>query len=292
MKSIRQILILLLFSCSYCFAQNTDQLNPFSDIGENSLKSFSGTNLIFHGTGIASTYILINSGLDYKIHNYFVQNGYSPFFDPAVGIGYLMPVVLGGGLYLYGELDNKSKETAAGSAVVQAGLISVAYSTLLKAFTGRSNPHSGSYENNNASKEFQFGFMRGGIHYGWPSGHLCTNTAIVSSLIFFYKESTTIKIAGCLYLGYIFFGVIAHENNTMHWFSDTVAGFLMGYAIGSTVGKNFRNKWDEGNKCEINLTQHTKAGFLQFYFEKDNAVYNLSPVITPDYQGVHINISF
>jgi hypothetical protein len=226
------------------------------------------------------------------MHNHFAKNGYSPFFDPAVGIGYLMPVVLGGGLYLYGELEDKPRESAAGSAVVQAGLISVAYSTLLKAFTGRPNPDLGSYDNGDASKKFQFGFMRGGIHYGWPSGHLCTNTAIVSSLISFYQENTTIKIAGCLYIGYLFYGVTAHENNTMHWFSDVIAGFLMGYAIGSTVGKNFRDKWDEGDKCENDLSQKTESSFLQFTFEKDRAIYNLSPVITPDYQGMHINISF
>jgi hypothetical protein len=90
--------------------------------------------------GILSTYVLINSGTDYRIHNFFDEKGYSPVFDPAVGIGYLMPAVLSGGIYFYGKIKNSSGETAAGSAALQAALVSLTFSTLLKAFTGRPNP--------------------------------------------------------------------------------------------------------------------------------------------------------
>ena len=37
------------------------------------------------------------------------------------------------------------------------------------------------------------------------------------------------------------FGVSANNRGGMHWFSDAVAGALMSYAVGSTVGKYYRN---------------------------------------------------
>ncbi|MFO7445718.1 MAG: phosphatase PAP2 family protein [Ignavibacteriaceae bacterium] len=290
MKSITIALLLTII----CFFNNYAQrkLNPFSNIGSNSVKSFSGLNLVLHGAGILSTYALIHTGTDNQVHNYFAENGYSSFFDPAVGMGYLVPVILGGGIYLYGETQNSSKEKAAGSAVIQAVLISAVYSSLLKAVTGRPNPSPEIYADEEASKEFLFGFLRGGIHYGWPSGHLCTNTAMVSSLIFFYKENTAIKIAGLLYLSYLFYGVTVHDNNTMHWFSDIVSGLLMGYAIGSTTGKNFRDEWDKTNFSSPGATANVSPGLVRFTLDGNDNLLTVSPVINNDYKGINLNLSF
>jgi membrane-associated phospholipid phosphatase len=101
-----------------------------------------------------------------------------------------------------------------------------------------------------ASRTFRFGFVRGGIHYGWPSGHLAVNTAAVSSLLWFYPDNIPLKIAGGMYIAYLIFGVTAHEGSTMHWFSDVVAGTLIGGAIGSTVGRNFRQLYTQSTAAE------------------------------------------
>jgi hypothetical protein len=287
------ILSTVIFLYSYSYSQSSNGLNPFSNIGSNSLKSITGNNLFFHGAGILSTYILINSGIDYRVHNFFAGNGCNSFFDPAVGAGYIMPAVLGGGLYFYGNFKNDEKIKTAGSAVIQAALISLAFSTVLKAFTGRPGPDPGTYnDNGDASEIFRFGFLRGGIHYGWPSGHLCTNTAIITCLTSFYNKSTSLKIAGLLYTGYIFYGVTAHDNNTMHWFSDVVSGFLMGYAIGSTVGSNFRKAWEEDKVSGAESDRETKIDFLNLSIENGSCIYNFSPVIISGYQGINLNISF
>lgn len=249
--------------------------NPFTNIFKNTGMSFSNKNLIFHLAGFASTYFIIQSGIDYKVHNYFYNhnNDFNSIATPAVYIGYLAPIVIGGGIYTYGKIKNDNKVIAAGSAAIQAALISVVYTSLLKAITGRPNPDSILYHAvNEGSSKFQFGFFRGGIHYGWPSGHLGTNTAVVTSLMYFYKENNWVKLLGGLYLGYLTFSVAAHDGNTMHWTSDIVTGMLIGYAIGSTVGKDFRREW-EGNKAAP-----AKNGTT------------LSPVIGNDFAGVNLKI--
>jgi hypothetical protein len=153
------------------------------------------------------------------------------------------------------------------------------------------NPDPWCYDDGEASSEFLFGFMRGGIHFGWPSGHLCTNTAVISSLICFYNKSTPIKIAGSIYLGYLFYGVIAHDNNTMHWFSDAVAGLLMGYAIGSTIGRNFRDEW---TKKENSAVYPQLKSFNLFDLDiagKNNEVI-ITPILSQNYKGMNMRLSF
>jgi membrane-associated phospholipid phosphatase len=91
-----------------------------------------------------------------------------------------------------------------------------------------------------ASREFRFGFRRGGVHYGWPSGHLATNTAAMVSLFYLFPDELWVQLAGSAYLAYLAAGVSSHDGGTMHWFSDVVTGSLMGFAIGSAVGRGYR----------------------------------------------------
>ena len=57
---------------------------------------------------------------------------------------------------------------------------------------------------------------------------MLANTAAVTSLLSFYNHSTWLKVAGGAYLGYLWLSVISHGRSSMHWFSDTVAGTLIG----------------------------------------------------------------
>lgn len=228
------------------FIGDPKRLTPFTSIGDNIIASFSDRNAAVHLAAGLTTIILISTDVDYNVHNYFSENRqYSAWTDPAVGLGYTMPVLLGGGLYLYGKSSGRSEIAGAGCAVLQASLVTVAYVSLLKAVTGRPNPDPLAFSDmREASRTFRFGFMRGGIHYGWPSGHLATNTAAVSALLWYYPKSLPMKIAGGVYLAYLIFGVTAHDGATMHWFSDVVAGTLMGGAIGATIGSSFRQMFD------------------------------------------------
>ncbi len=254
-KSFSMIIVVLMLAVSgrTAYAQNEGSREDapgittlFSDILRNTGESFWGYNLLFHAGGVASTYLIIESGADYRVHNYFARNKktYNAASLPAVYIGYIAPLALGGTIYSIGLFGDDQKSLEAGSAVLQAGLITLCYTSILKAFTGRPNPDPGVYtKGNDRSGEFRWGFMRGGIHYGWPSGHMAVSTAVISSMIYFYEESVLVKILGGIMWLYMAFGVLAHEGNTMHWCSDVVAGSLMGFAIGSTVGRSFRSRW-------------------------------------------------
>ena len=125
---------------------------------------------------------------------------------------------------------------------------------MLKAITGRPNPKNENFNNASYSKKFNFGFMKSGAHYGWPSGHLMVNTAAVTSMMSYYKDDVLVNTLGLSYLTYLTASVISHEKSTMHWASDIVTGTLMGYAIGSSVGKYFRSK---SGMADIKLSQKT-----------------------------------
>jgi membrane-associated phospholipid phosphatase len=52
----------------------------------------------------------------------------------------------------------------------------------------------------------------------------------------------------------MFMSVISHGGSTMHWFSEAMAGTLMGYAIGTTVGRDFRRRWENTTKKATGLS--------------------------------------
>jgi len=224
-------------------------LAPWSGLGRNAVAIFSGSNALLHLSALGGTFLIIETGLDTQVHNFFVRH---TFFEnashPAVSLGSIFPVLLGGGFLASGLIGGSSQLGSAGGAVLQASLLALSYTSALKALTGRPGPEHGILDDNQASTDFRFGFLRGGVFHGWPSGHMMANTAAVTSLLSFYKDNIWLDIAGGTYLAYMFLSVISHGKSSMHWFSDAVAGTLMGYAIGTTVGRDFRRRWE--NKKE------------------------------------------
>jgi membrane-associated phospholipid phosphatase len=250
--------------------------SPFTGIGQNTIDSFTGPNLILQVGAIATTYSLVQTDMDYRAFRYFASHPeYDKYSTPAVYAGYLVPVFLGGGMWLYGLADEDSRALAAGSAVLQATLISTVYIGLLKAITGRPNPDPTVFNDmRRGSRTFRFGLLQGGVHYGWPSGHMGTNTAAMVSLMYFYPENVAVKLLGGAYLAYLAFGVASHDGSTMHWLSDIVAGTLIGFAVGAAVGSNFRKAWEN----DVGGTE--------------GKGWSLQPSLSPHYGGVSVRITF
>jgi len=78
--------------------------------------------------------------------------------------------------------------------------------------------------------------MNRGIFDGWPSGHTTNAFAMATTLIELYPHNTKLKWWARTYAVLIGWGV----STNIHWLSDAVAGALIGYAIGKTVGRSFR----------------------------------------------------
>jgi membrane-associated phospholipid phosphatase len=232
----------------------------FYKMDKNILGSFKyhyGLNYVIAG---AATIGLIAGNIDWNWYRYTYKNkwiyntGYSAFY-----VGQIAPFVIPFGIYLYGRSENNEELQMAGLAVGQAAILGFSMSIFLKILTGRVQPIN-LIDPDDVNGDFRFGFLKGGVNNGWPSSHTCTAFAMASSLIAIYPDNTVIKIGALTYATFIGIGV----STNVHWFSDVVAGALIGYAIGTAVGKSFRNL--------INCTQKPQA--LNFYVTPLGASFN------------------
>jgi membrane-associated phospholipid phosphatase len=224
----------------------------YSGLGDNIVNSFKGSNVWLHAAAAGSTILLVTSGADYYVHKYFNEHeAYGIAARPVVRVANYFPFVISGSLYAYGKLNKDNEAVGASFAVLQSTVLAFGYNTLLKAITGRPGPHWRDTEDmEDLSKTFRFGFLRGGVFWGWPSGHTSSTMAVVSALANFYPDKTWLQIAGYGYAAYMMFAVSSLNRGGMHWFSDAVAAALMSYAIGSTVGKFYRSKFTNTGSAE------------------------------------------
>jgi membrane-associated phospholipid phosphatase len=148
---------------------------------------------------------------------------------------------------------------ALGQAVITSLLVTSTY----KAITGRKPPEDKYGTKADYSKDFNFGFMRRGIFEGWPSGHTTNAFAMATVLWEMYPDNGYIKF----YSGaYAFFIGLSISTN-IHWFSDFVAGALIGYSIGKSIGQSFRNLADgkkESSGTHLILTPNSLRPTLYF----------------------------
>ena len=122
-------------------------------------------------------------------------------------------------------------------ALGQALVIGLLIVSCYKAATGRPPPETFEDEGDEGdySQEFRFGFLRGGIFHGWPSGHTVSAFAMVFTMLALYPNDERLRKGGILYACYIGLGV----SSNIHWLSDALAAPLLGMVIGTVVGKHF-----------------------------------------------------
>jgi membrane-associated phospholipid phosphatase len=240
------------------------KLTLFGNFGNNILDSFRGDKIYLHLSAVAATALLVTQGVDYDVHHYFNQRpDYGTWAHPVVFTGEFLPFIAGGSLFAYAKIQKDNEALGASFAVLQASLIEFLYNSTLKAITGRPNPDWRHVSNmDSLSREFRFGFLRGGVFWGWPSGHTATSMAVVSALTSYYPNKTWLKVAGFGIVAYTMFGVSANNRGGMHWFSDAVAGAAMSYAIGSTVGKYYRSVYS--NQAQTDPSQSTNSPSIGF----------------------------
>ncbi len=216
-------------------------IKPWSNAGANLYRSFTGWNSLLHVSAAGATYAIMESGADYDAERYFNRHpDVSAAFMPVAITGMVGPVGLSAFAYLRGRVRKDLPLYGAGCALMQANSMSWLYTSTLKSITGRPYPNPYEPDMDQQSRTFRFGFMRGGIFWGWPSGHTAATMATASCLAHYYPEKRWITITGYLWTAYTMVGVAAVGGGHMHWLSDGVAAALMNYAIGSTVGRSFR----------------------------------------------------
>ncbi|MEI7719879.1 MAG: phosphatase PAP2 family protein [bacterium] len=206
------------------------------------LDCFRDRNLLWHALAIALTYACVTSGFDWL---YFEHTRSSLLFAatlPASILGFFVPIILPAALYLIGTLRKDARMQRAGTAVAQAGIIAWLVSSTYKAFTGRIQPYFTPYYSHlptvDISHQFHFGFWQHGIFWGWPSSHAAVACAGMVALLLLYAEKKFLCIILLLYIVYIAFAV----SVSIHWFSDSLAGAIIGTTIGVAVAKSFLKK--------------------------------------------------
>jgi len=206
----------------------------FTTLPRNLIGCFTGRRLIWHVVAILLTLILVWSGFDWRWFLATRNPALRSWMWPAVGIGGLLPLALPLILFLIGILARNAKFILTGWAVGQAALLGSLVSSAYKAFTGRAHPaHNVGPD---ISHVFHFGFLRGGVFWGWPSSHATIAFAMVVTVFTLHPKPRWLGWVAILYAGYVGLGV----SMTIHWFSDFVAGAIVGSVIGTVVGKSFK----------------------------------------------------
>lgn len=202
----------------------------------NSLrKCFSGSFLLGHLAAIALTFGLVHSGFDWYYYRSLHHSVYLEPFHLAPRLGFAVPVLLPVLLLLIGFGSHRKRFALAGWMLGQAAIMGLLVSTAYKFFTGRPGPEFRHRIPQDITHVFRFGLMRGGLFWGWPSSHTTVAFSMVISLIVFAEKSLWIRILALIYGFYIAIGV----SISIHWFSDVLAGMIIGTLCGILVGKTF-----------------------------------------------------
>ena len=205
----------------------------FTSLPRNVFGCFKGRMLPWHLLAIALTFGMVLSGLDW---NYFVATRpvvAHHWWFPALLIGMFLPVLLPLTLVIGGFGLSRPAISRLGWALGQAAFIGWLISSAYKFFTGRVHPaHAVGAD---ISREFRFGFYRGGIFWGWPSSHTTVAFAMAIALVTLFPRRRLVQFLSLLYALYIGLSV----SMTIHWCSDFVAGAIIGSVDGTVVGRSF-----------------------------------------------------
>jgi membrane-associated phospholipid phosphatase len=219
----------------------------FYRLPRNVITIFSGRNLGWHALAIVLTLAIVMSGSDWHYYLSTRGNVILQLARPAILLGGLVPIW--GTLFflLVGAVGKNQRIMTTAWALGQAAIIGSLLSSAYKAFTGRIPPpfarHFGMAVTDTASLPdtshgFQFGILKGGMFWGWPSSHTTIAFAMAVCLITLYPGNKKLFFGALAYALYIGLGV----SVTIHWFSEFVAGVIIGSVIGMVVGRSFKIK--------------------------------------------------
>ncbi len=196
----------------------------------------------WHLLAILLTFGLVASGFDWRYFLCTRSQMLRLWMFPAVVVGGLVPIILPLVLLAVGAITASPGIRLAGWAVAQAELLGAIIAAFYKALTGRAHPARGVGED--LTHLFRFGFLRGGVFWGWPSSHTTIAFAMAVAVSQLFPKRRWLGCLAIAYACYVGLGV----SMTIHWFSDFVAGAIIGTAIGVVVGRAF---YREGREASL-----------------------------------------
>ena len=161
----------------------------------------SRPNVVWHILAILLTIILVLSGFDWRYYLATRDPMLRFWMWPAVGIGGLLPLALPLFLIVVGFIIQNSRAVLTGWALGQAAILGSLISSTYKAFTGRVHPVHVVGED--ISHVFRFGFLRGGVFWGWPSSHTTIAFAMAMTVFTFCPKQRWLGWVAILYAFYV-----------------------------------------------------------------------------------------
>jgi membrane-associated phospholipid phosphatase len=219
----------------------------FWTLPSNLMRCFKGRLILWHLIAILLTLVLVLSGFD----RYYFLSTRNPslrsYMFPAVVIGGLLPIFLPLSIIFLGGIVRNAPIRRVGWAIGQAELIGAFVAAAYKSITGRAHPSH--QVGTDLSHIFRFGFLRGGVFWGWPSSHTTIAFAMALAVLMLFPKQRWLGFIAIAYAMYVGIGV----SMTIHWFSDFVAGAIFGSVIGLAVGKSFLAASSEQVSAESDL---------------------------------------
>ncbi len=217
--------------------------NTFYHFFKNLIRIFSGRNLLWHALAIVLTFIIVETGFDWKFFVYVSGVSWRTNFFPFLMLGTVLPLLVPLIFLLVSLILKNKKALKMGLAETEAVISGLFIAGLYKAFTGRIQPpehfYAGVFDASklvDISHGFQFGFWRHGVFWGWPSSH--TTLAYAMAVVFCVALPKN-KIAHTIALVYAFSIGIGTAATGIHWFSEFIAGAIIGSIIGFVVSRSF-----------------------------------------------------
>lgn len=202
------------------------------------VNSFRGKNILWHALAIALTYGLVVSGFDWTYFEATRGDTFRSLTLPAAIIGFYVPIVLPVSLFIIGEMRRNARLMRVATALAQSAIAASLISVFYKALTGRVQPEFyTNLSNVDTSRVFNFGFYEYSIFWGWPSSHAAVAFAMSAALLTLYRNKRWLAVSAALYALYIGIGI----SISIHWFSDFVAGAIIGSVVGATVARSLMN---------------------------------------------------
>lgn len=215
-------------------------LSFFSKLPKNIAGTFRNNNWVWHLVMMGVTFLLVESRFDWWYYEVTRIPLLIQIAMPAAAVGALLPILAPLGMYIIGMVKKEQRTKIAAVAVAEAGMIALLISSTYKAFTGRFQPQLVAHPplTVDISEAFHFGFLRHGIFWGWPSSHTAVAFAMAVTFALLYRKNKTMFYSAIIYAMYIGLAV----SITIHWFSDFVAGAILGTVIAFVVTKSFRTE--------------------------------------------------
>jgi membrane-associated phospholipid phosphatase len=205
---------------------------PIDAVGADLAEAFGGYNLIFYAGAIAGSAALTFTGADQSIRDAVQEHLASSAYGNAATLsGYILPATVAPAVWLTGLVVGDREAAGAGSAAVQAFVITAAATAVLKVGVGRAYPP----EDAQTFRPFQSWSWP---FPAWPSGHASTSTSVVAALTAYYgSDELWIPFVGYPVALAIGFGMLSGDE---HWTSDLFAGAVLGQCVGWSIGRAFR----------------------------------------------------